>query len=193
MLTKLILAGALTAAPFAALACETHSQGEGETAAMSMADKDGDMAKMMAGDAPMIHDAYARAATPNARAGAAFMVIMNPTGEEDRLLEVRSDVAARVELHTHLTGDDGVMQMREVEGGFVIPAGGSHALKRGGDHVMFMGLKESFDQGKEIPVTLVFEKAGEIEAVIAVDLEREDATHGEMDHSGHGHGSAHSN
>ncbi|MEL6689431.1 MAG: copper chaperone PCu(A)C [Pseudomonadota bacterium] len=142
----------------------------------------------MSGDAPMIHDAYARAATPNARSGAAFMVIMNPTDADDRLIEVRSDIAMRVELHTHTENADGVMQMREVEGGFLIPAGGQHALKRGGDHVMFMGLKESFDQGKEIPVTLVFEKAGEIEAVIAVDLERKDAGmhDGHGDHSNHG-------
>ncbi|MEM6728373.1 MAG: copper chaperone PCu(A)C [Pseudomonadota bacterium] len=148
---------------------------------MAMEMKDGEA--MMMGDAPMIHDAYARAATPNARSGAAFMVIMNPTDADDRLVEARSDVAARVELHTHIAGDDGVMQMREVEGGFVIPAGGAHTLERGGDHVMFMGLKESFTQGKEIPVTFVFEKAGEIEAMITVDLERE-AAHG---HGGHGH------
>ena len=156
-----------------------------------MTKSDDSMAAMMEGDAPMIHDAYARAATPNARAGAAFFVIMNPTAADDRLVAVRSDVSARVELHTHIAGDDGMMMMREVEGGFVIPAGGSHTLARGGDHVMFMGLKESFDQGKEIPVTLVFENAGEIEVVIPVDLERQDE-HGMMnhDHSGHGgHGS----
>ena len=175
MFKRLILAATLAAAP------ATFSAAM-DTAAMSDV-------------APMIHDAYARAATPNARAGAAFMVIMNPTEEDDRLIEVRADVAARVELHTHTENDEGVMQMREVEGGFVIPAGGQHVLKRGGDHVMFMGLTESFDQGKEIPVTLVFEKAGEIDAVIAVDLEREDAMMhgGHGDHSGHGSHGAKSN
>lgn len=169
----------MTAALFAA-----STAFAGDTS-MSMADKDGDMAMMMEGDAPMIHDAYARAATPNARAGAAFMVIMNPTDTDDRLIEARSDVSARVELHTHVEGENGMMMMREVEDGLVIPAGGSATLARGGDHVMFMGLRESFEQGKEIPVTLVFEKAGEIAVTIQVDLDREDG-HGMMDHGGHG-------
>lgn len=150
----------------------------------------GDTAMMM-GDAPMIHDAYARAATPNARAGAAFGVLMNQTSEDDTLLSARSDAAMRVELHTHIAGDDGVMQMREVEGGFVIPAGGQHVLERGGDHIMFMGLTESFDQGKDIPVTLIFEKAGEVETVITVDLEREDGHGMHGGHGGHGDHSGH--
>ena len=33
----------------------------------------------------MIDDPYARAATPSARSGAAFMVIMNHTGIDDRI------------------------------------------------------------------------------------------------------------
>jgi len=182
MLSRLILAAALGAAPLALSAGDTMATGEN---AMKM--EDTDMAMAMAGNAPMLHDAYARAATPNARAGAAFGMIMNPTESDDRLIEVRADVSARVELHTHVAGDDGVMMMREVEGGFPIPAGGSYALKRGGDHIMFMGLKESFTQGKEIPVTLVFENAGEVETVIAVDLERRE----EGMHGGHGAHGAH--
>ncbi|MEM9853628.1 MAG: copper chaperone PCu(A)C [Pseudomonadota bacterium] len=188
MITKLIYAAAFAALPALSFAGSMDDDG-----AMSMGDNDETVMEMaMSGAAPMIHDAYARASTPNARSGAAFMTIMNPSESDDRLVEVRSDVAARVELHTHIAGDDGVMQMREVEGGFVIPAGGSHALKRGGDHVMFMGLKESFTQGKDIPLTFVFEKAGEVEMVITVDLERQDTgMHGGHGghgaHDGHGH------
>ena len=48
----------------------------------------------------------------------------------------------------------------------------AHALARGGDHVMFMGLNAPFEQGNMLNVTLVFEKAGEIEVQIPVDLER---------------------
>ncbi|MEL6913662.1 MAG: copper chaperone PCu(A)C [Pseudomonadota bacterium] len=183
MLKPLTMIAALLAAP-AAFAGDTSPSTSTST---SMADKNGEMAMKMEGDAPVIHDAYARAATPNARAGAAFMVIMNPTDTDDRLIAVRSDVSARVELHTHVARDDGMMMMREVEGGFVIPAGESHTLARGGDHVMFMGLRESFDQGKEIAVTLVFENAGEIDVVIPVDLARRDG-HGMMDHGGAEHG-----
>lgn len=119
-----------------------------------------------------ITDAYARAAGKMAMAGAAFMVIRNDGDEDDRLIDARSDVAKVVELHTHVAGDNGVMKMRRVEGGFPVPAHGEHVLKRGGDHIMFMGLKEPFEQGKVITVTLVFEKTGEMTVEIPVDLTR---------------------
>ncbi len=124
-----------------------------------------------------IDDAYARAS--NTMAGAAFMSITNTSDTDDRLVAVASDVAERVELHTHLEDANGVMRMIEVEDGFAIPAGGTHMLARGGDHVMFMGLKAPFEQGRSIDVTFIFEIAGEMTLDIPVDLERMDG-HGAM-------------
>lgn len=136
-----------------------------------------------------VKDAYARSSGMMAKAGAAFMEIVNTGDEDDQLIAASAGVAKRVELHTHIAGDDGVMKMREVEGGFTIPAGGLHMLQRGGDHVMFMGLTEVFEQGKIIPVTLTFEKAGDIVVEVPVDLERQDAMkHGSMGHGKDGHG-----
>ena len=126
-----------------------------------------------------ITDAYARASSPVAKSGAAFMVIHNSGDADDRLVAVRSDAAAKTELHTHMDMGEGVMQMREVEEGFAIPAGGMHALQRGGDHVMLMGLTEPMEQGDVITMTLVFETAGEMEVEIPADLERQPA---EMSH-----------
>ncbi len=127
----------------------------------------------------VVKDAYARAA--NTMAGAAFMVIENTGPEDDQLIDARSDVAKRVELHTHKDMGDGIMKMMHVEEGFAIPAGGEHALMRGGDHVMFMGLNGPMEQGDMVTVTLVFEKAGEIEVEIPVDLERKQG-HGMAGH-----------
>lgn len=132
----------------------------------------------------MIKDAYARSAGAMAKAGAAFMIIENHAHAEDRLISVSSDAAARVELHTHKDMGDGVMKMMEVEEGFAIESHGKHMLKRGGDHVMFMGLAEPWAHGDVVSVTLIFEKAGEIVIEVPVDLERKDA-HGGMD-QGHG-------
>lgn len=132
----------------------------------------------------MVKDAYARSAGKNAKTGAAFMMIMNHGAENDRLINATSDVAKRVELHTHKENGDGVMQMLHIEEGFAIPAGEMHPLKRGGDHVMFMGLNQPFVQGEMIPVTLVFEKAGEVKVEIPVDLERKPAEGG-MSHGTH--------
>ncbi|MFZ7090315.1 copper chaperone PCu(A)C [Primorskyibacter sp. 2E233] len=126
-----------------------------------------------------VSDPYARSSMPGAKTGAAFMVIANDSAEDDRLIDARSDIAAKVELHTHIANGEGVMRMIHVEEGFVIPAMGEHALARGGDHVMFMGLNQSLEQGETVKVTLVFEKAGEIDVEIPVDLERQ-PMHGGM-------------
>ncbi|MBY6048035.1 copper chaperone PCu(A)C [Vannielia litorea] len=135
-----------------------------------------------------IVDAYARAASPSAKSGAAFMEIINTGAEDDRLIAAASEVAARVELHTHKDMGDGVMKMMEVEEGFAVPAGGHHMLARGGDHVMMMGLTGPLEQGATVTVTLTFEQAGEMVVEIPVDNERMPGAmdHGEMDHSGHG-------
>lgn len=121
----------------------------------------------------MVDDAYIRSSTATSQTGAAFMVLKNEGTEDDRLIGVRSDNAGRVELHTHQEDANGVMKMLEVEEGFPVPAGQSHALQRGGDHVMFMGLTQSLKQGETVPLTLIFEKAGEIVVDVLVDLERQ--------------------
>ena len=121
----------------------------------------------------MIMDPYARASSPSAKAGAAFMMIHNH-GASDRLIDVTSPAAKRVQLHTHLEDDNGIMKMMHVEEGFELPENGMLSLARGGHHVMFMGLTEPFEQDAMVPVTLIFEKAGEVEIEIPVDLERQD-------------------
>lgn len=134
----------------------------------------------------MIMDPYARSASPVAKSGAAFMVLHNMSDTDDRLIAASTNAAARVELHTHIENDDGVMQMREVEGGFAIAAGEKHMLARGGDHVMLMGLTGPLEQGAEIAVTLTFEQAGDVTVTIPVDNERK-AAHGGHGHGGHSH------
>ncbi|WP_417700833.1 copper chaperone PCu(A)C [Pseudophaeobacter sp.] len=131
----------------------------------------------------MVQDQYARVSTKMATSGAAFMNIMNMSSEADQLLAVRSDVAKRVELHTHMESGDGIMKMVHVEDGFAIPAEGSHLLQRGGDHVMFMGLTETLEHGDVVPLTLVFQNAGEISIEIPVDLERKPGQGGHMKHT----------
>lgn len=148
----------------------------------------------------VVHDGYARASGMMAKAGAAFMVIDNHAATDDRLVKASSDVAARVELHTHKEDANGVMQMVEVPEGFVIPAHGSHALERGGDHVMFLGLTRALAEGDSVTVTLTFEKAGEVTVDLPVNLAQGGAMPmqgmgmGEgHNHAGHKHGQGASN
>ena len=46
------------------------------------------------------------------------------------------------------------MQMREVEDGFPLPAGGEAMLERGGHHIMFMGIDDD-EGGETVRVTLI--------------------------------------
>ncbi len=128
----------------------------------------------------MVTDPYARSATATSVTGAAFMTLTNRGDQDDTLIAAESEIAERVELHTHIENDQGVMQMREVEGGFAVPAGGEHVLKRGGDHVMFMGLRAPLTDGDTIPLTLRFEKAGDIVIEVPVDRARK-PDHGAME------------
>lgn len=136
-----------------------------------------------AGDNPIrIEDPYARASTPSAKTGAIFLQVMNTGEEPDRLLAASSPAARKAELHTHREDGDGVMRMIHVEEGFEIPAGGMLMLERGGNHVMLMGLTAPLAQDATVPLTLTFEKAGEVTLEVPVDLARKP----KAAHSGHG-------
>jgi copper(I)-binding protein len=125
----------------------------------------------------MIMDSYARASSPAAKAGAAFMVLHNMGAEDDRLIGASTEASKMTQLHTHIDDGNGIMKMTHVEEGFEIKAGEKLILQRGGHHVMMMGLTSSLDQGETISVTLTFEKAGEKVVEIPVDLERKPAAH----------------
>lgn len=133
-------------------------------------------------DGITVKDAYARASTKMSISGAAFMVIENTTDTDDRLIAATADVAKRAELHTHIDEGNGVMKMAEVKEGFAVPAHGEHALARGGDHVMLVGLKRPLEQGDVVTLTLTFEKAGEMTIKVPVDLKRKPMP-AAMDHS----------
>lgn len=136
-------------------------------------------------DGVHIHDPYARVSSPKAASGAVFMTIANHAVTDDRLLSVASDVAERVELHTHNMTADGVMQMIHVKEGFVIPASGEHALDRGGDHVMLLGLTRSLKEGDTFTLTLTFEKAGDM--VIEVPVLNKGPAKAGHENMEHGH------
>ena len=119
-----------------------------------------------------VEEPYLRSSLPTSTSAAAFLVLRNQTGRDDRLIAVRSALSGRVELHSHVEDANGVMRMGEIAGGVAVADGETHEFKRGGDHLMFMGLDAPLVQGALVPVTLVFEVAGEVEITVPVDLER---------------------
>ncbi|MBP1805775.1 copper chaperone PCu(A)C [Rubellimicrobium aerolatum] len=143
-------------------------------------------APALAGDIG-IHDPYALATTPQATTGSAYMMIHNHGDAGDRLLGASSPAAERVELHESRE-EDGVMRMTPVEGGLPIPADGELELRRGGVHLMLMGLTRPFADGDVIEVTLTFERTGDMTFRVPVDLDR--LTGDAPAQGGHGHGHA---
>ena len=84
----------------------------------------------------LVNDAYVRASSKMAKSAAAFMEIKNTSSQDDRLLDVKSKVAKRVELHTHIKSDDGVMKMRRVDEGFLISGNDTLRLRKPHEHNM---------------------------------------------------------
>jgi copper(I)-binding protein len=113
-----------------------------------------------------IENPWSRVTTPGAKIAAGYMTIRNKSAAPDRLLGGSSPLASKVE--THVTMKDGdIMRMREVKG-YEVPAKGSFELKPGGAHLMLVDIKKPFKEGDRIPVTLRFEKAGEVKTQFVV-------------------------
>jgi len=108
----------------------------------------------------MIHDGWARASIGKAPNSAAYMLLMTEGEETDKLVAVATPAADRAELHNHLV-EDGIAKMRPVEAIEVAP-GEMTPLEPGGLHIMLMGLKGKLSEGSTLPLTLTFEKAGQV-------------------------------
>jgi periplasmic copper chaperone A len=105
-----------------------------------------------------VEGAWARPTVPGQQGGGGYVSLTS--AQTDRLLGGTTAVADRFELHTMTMAGD-VMQMRQVDH-IALPAGQKVELKPGGLHVMFIGLKQPLPLGSKVPVTLKFERAGEV-------------------------------
>jgi hypothetical protein len=111
---------------------------------------------------------------PNAPTVAAYFVIHNQGKTADRLLSVDTPVAGEAQLHEHLMQND-VMKMQHVPS-VEIPAGGEVTFAPMAYHVMLLNLKDRslLTDGKRFPMTLHFEKAGDVKVDVAVQKQAPD-------------------
>lgn len=105
-----------------------------------------------------VEGAWARPTVAGQQGGGGFLAVTSAAA--DRLLGASTPAAERVELHS-MTMKGDVMEMRQVPA-IELPAGRTVKLEPGGLHVMFLGLKQPLAVGSKLPVTLKFEKAGEL-------------------------------
>ena len=115
-----------------------------------------------------IESAWGRSSPKVATAGAFYMLIKNSGSETDKLVGGKSSACGVVELHESFMTENGAMGMRAVDGGAIeVPAGGEVQFKMGGLHIMCIDKLEIFDIGAVFPLTLEFEKSGNL----SVDVE----------------------
>ncbi|MGN7967312.1 copper chaperone PCu(A)C [Microbacterium sp. 22179] len=107
-----------------------------------------------AGETVTIEDAWVKATDEDM--SAAFGTLTNSGTDAVTIVSAETDAAGMVELHETVENEAGEMVMREIEGGFSIPAGGSLELVPGADHIMLMGLTGALSAGDEVTVTLTF-------------------------------------
>lgn len=110
---------------------------------------------------------WSRATVPGQVAGGGFMKIENTGSAADRLVGASTPAADHVELHT-MTMDGNVMKMREIPA-IELPAGKTVVLEPGQLHMMLMGLKAPLKADSTVPLTLKFEKAGEVKVELKVE------------------------
>jgi copper(I)-binding protein len=122
-------------------------------------------ATVQAQTAPKVEAAWARPTVAGQGAGGGFLKITGGA-TADKLLSASADVSKAVELHT-MEMDGNVMRMRQIPA-IDVPAGGTVELKPGGRHVMFMGLTQPLKAGTRFPLTLRFEKAGEVKVDVEI-------------------------
>ncbi len=118
-----------------------------------------------------IEHPHANATPAGSKNGAAYFKAINNSGTlPDRLVSVKSSVAASIEMHT-MRMDGNIMRMREVNS-IELPASGDTLFGPGtenGYHIMLMGLKAPLKEGDSFKLNLKFEKAGEVDVVVEVE------------------------
>ncbi|WP_404402937.1 copper chaperone PCu(A)C [Pelagibacterium halotolerans] len=141
----------------------SDATGGHEHGAMAMGDT---ASAVNAGDLT-ISGAFTRAMLPNAPVGGGYFTVTNSGDSADRLIGASSPVAGDVQIHEMMMSGD-VMEMRKLDNGVEIPAGGEVSFAPGRLHLMFMQLSEPFKEGTQVPVTLTFERAGDVSVLLDV-------------------------
>jgi copper(I)-binding protein len=106
------------------------------------------------GETIAITDPWVRAETEGA--SAVFGTFTNNGTNDATIVSASTAAANSVELHETVKNGSNEIVMRTIEGGYVIPAGGSLTLEPNGNHIMLTDLVEPLATGEEVNITLTF-------------------------------------
>ncbi|SJM54778.1 Copper metallochaperone, bacterial analog of Cox17 protein [Actinomycetales bacterium JB111] len=98
----------------------------------------------------------------------AFGTLVNSSTDDIVVEEATSSASPEIELHETVADDSGEMVMREIDGGFVIPAGGELTLEPGGNHLMLMDVVEPLLAGDQLDITLTLADGSDVDLVLDI-------------------------
>jgi copper(I)-binding protein len=107
-----------------------------------------------------VSGAYINIPVPGTQSTAAFFILANASDKDVALTAVQSDLARRIELHSHVH-ENGMMKMRKLK--LVnIPAKSSIAFASGSYHVMLFDLQRAIQTGEKVNLTLEFSDGSQL-------------------------------
>ncbi len=113
-------------------------------------------------DTPIrVRHAHAHPTVGDHGVGVVYLNIENHGDQNDVLESISTPVAGLAEIHSTEMTPEGVMKMRTVDN-LEIPAGETVKLTPGGLHLMLMQLNSPLKKGETFPVTLKFQRSGEV-------------------------------
>ncbi|MGG5810536.1 copper chaperone PCu(A)C [Falsiroseomonas sp. CW058] len=112
--------------------------------------------------------AWTRAVGATAPTAAGYMTLRNRGAAPDRLVAAETPAARSVEIHEQRM-EEGVMRMRPLPDGVPLPPGETVTLGPGGTHLMLVGPTRALARGERVPLTLRFERAGEVRVELSVE------------------------
>jgi periplasmic copper chaperone A len=106
------------------------------------------------------------ATAPGAPTAVVLLTLHNIGASADTLLGAKTPLAGKVEFHSsRMSG--GVMSMRPLAK-VPVPVGSLVEFHSGGNHLMLVGLVRPLTAGMVIPLTLKFQKGGELKVDVPV-------------------------
>ncbi len=132
-----------------------------------------------------VEQPWVRLVPPVSPNTAAYLMLHN-NGEGDRVLVgVSSDAADAVEMHT-VVEQDGATSMQRLHE-VKVPAGDCVTFEPGGNHIMFIGLKQPLAEGEKVQLTLQFKNGDQVPVSLTVKRSQQAANPGGDGHHHHHH------
>ena len=104
---------------------------------------------------------WSRAAPRGAETASSYLTIENKGTTADRLVGGSTDVAEKLQIE-QISTVGGAMTVNPVAGGLGISPGEKVVLAPGGYRLALLKLKSPLKKGTKVPMTLQFEKAGQV-------------------------------